>query len=90
MSDRKEYKQKWYIQHKDKVLERSKKYRENNPGYAKQWRQDNAERLKIKCYQYIKNKRKTDLKFNLNDKVSSAIRESLKGNKSGRHWETLV
>ena len=36
------------------------------------------------------NRRKTNLKFNLQSKIGRAILKSLKGNKAGRHWETLV
>ena len=39
---------------------------------------------------YVKNKRKTNLKYNLNCRMVTAIGLSLKGNKAGRHWEDLV
>ena len=34
--------------------------------------------------------KKTDLKYNLNRRMKTAIGMSLKGNKAGRHWEDLV
>ena len=46
--------------------------------------------------QYVKERLKTDLKYNLRMKISKAINESLrygkriKSNKNGRHWEDLV
>jgi len=39
---------------------------------------------------YMRMRRQTDLKVNLNDKISHAILKSLKGNKAGRSWEELV
>ena len=41
-------------------------------------------------WRLIKLKRKTDLKFNLNARIRSAIRLSLKGNKPIGHWEYFV
>jgi len=35
-------------------------------------------------------KRKTELKYNLKRKISAGIYKSLKGNKNGRHWESLT
>jgi len=39
---------------------------------------------------YMKSKYKTDLKFNLNQKMSRTIGHSLKGNKKGLKWESLI
>jgi len=61
-------------------------WRKNNPGYMYQWRKNNPGYM----YQWRKNNHRTDLKFNLNDRMRRAINHSLKGNKNGRHWETLV
>jgi len=89
----------------EKVKERIKQWRENNPEYIreynKQWRKNNRERIKEyrkqwkkenpEYYkQYDNHRRKTDLKCNLNHRMSTAIQISLKGNKVGRHWEGLV
>ena len=40
--------------------------------------------------QYLNNKYKTDLKYNLNHKISSGMFNCLKRNKAGRKWELLV
>jgi len=58
--------------------------------YRNQWRKDNSEHYKEQARNYIKYKRMTDLKFNLNCKISCLIWQSLKENKAGRKWETLV
>lgn len=38
----------------------------------------------------MRQRSKTDLKYNLNHRMSSAIGRSIKGNKNSRHWEDLV
>lgn len=70
-----EYIGQYRIEHRSEILEQVKKYRNNNPEVRR-----NRDR----------NKYRTDLKFNLNDKIKRAINISLKGNKNGRCWETLV
>lgn len=74
--------------------EHNKKWREANPEhckeYHKQWLKTNTEHRKKWYNEYEKNKYKTDLKFNLNSRMSRAIRSSLKNSKDGRSWESLV
>ena len=99
------YMKKWQMDNYDKVISYNKKWQKNNPNkvkaYCKKYYNTNSEKILIynKKYQqdhktevneYLRNKYKTDLKFNLNDKISRAIRLSLKGNKAGRHWESIV
>ena len=71
----KEDSKQYYNKNSKEMQERMYQWRKNNPGYMYQWR---------------KNNHRTDLKFNLNDRMRRAINHSLKGNKNGRHWETLV
>lgn len=82
--------EKYYETNKNKIIERHKQYFQKNKKflneYSKQWRKDNPDYYN----HYFKNRRKTDLKFNLNEKIKTEIRKSLKGNKKGRHWESLV
>lgn len=69
----------YYIRHRDKILKFSRKYNF-----------DHRERL-YECSKKRFNERyQTDLGFNLECRISGAIRVALKGNKSGRHWEDLV
>ena len=90
----KEYQKQYYSKNKKEIYNKRKEYKEqwnkNNPEYNHQytikWKKDNPEYYK----KYYKNKRKKDLKYNLNHKISTAIGLSLRGNKNGRHWETLV
>ena len=86
----KEKKHQDYILHSEEVKERVKLWGKNNPdkvkGYKLKWGKNN----KLYRNEYVYNRRKTDLKFNLNQRMSCLIRQSLKNNKTGRHWETLV
>ena len=77
--------------------ERIKQYQKNSSEYHIQWEKDNPEKVK----QYRNNQKenrklwkniryKTDLKFNLNHKISGAILKSLKRDKNGNYWESLV
>jgi len=75
----KEYMKKYYQENKEKCIAQSFQYQKNNP-----------EQTRISHNQNRKERYKTDLKFNLNYKISNVIRKSLKGNKNGWHWEDLV
>jgi len=84
----KEYNQK----NKEKFKEYKKRYcqknREKHKEYCKEYHQ--RPEIKEKRNNAEKLKRLTDHQFKLNNNISGAMRRSLKGNKSGRHWETLV
>jgi len=86
----KQYHKQWEVNNKEHRKEYMKKYNKqwkiNNNEYYKQYYQENKEHRN----EYKNKKHKTDLKFNLNHRISSAIRKSLKGNKAGKHWESLV
>jgi len=101
----KQYKLLYYQKNRGIVIERSKqwwkdnpgkfkmivkRWRLNNPEYAKQWRENNLEYIREYQNRYNTIKRKTDLKFNLNSRMSNAIGIALNKNKKGRHWENLV
>jgi hypothetical protein len=78
----------------EKNRERQKRYRKNNPEkyskYYDRWREENRERVRKNHRQYMNMKRKTDLRFNLNHKISREIYMSLKGKKNYKKWEDLV
>jgi hypothetical protein len=78
--------------YRKKHREYQKKWKENNPEYLKEWSIKNKNNIDIKKYykQWSAEKRITDLKYNLNRKISRGIYKSLKANKNGRHWEDLV
>lgn len=78
----KEYNRLWNKNHPENIKEASRKYRENNP----ERKHYNKESHRL----YMNMKRKTDLKFNLNHKISREIYKALRWNKAGRHWEILV
>lgn len=85
---------KYYKDNKEKCLEYKKQYHKNNLEKRKisnkKYRQNNPEKIRIKNNQYRIYKLRTDLKYNLNCKISRVISKSLKGNKNGKSWEILV
>jgi len=89
-----EYKKQWRKDNPEYNNKKQKEWKENNPEKAKQIQKRYRKKNCAKRSEYQikwKNKRyKTDLKFNLNSKISESIRKSLKRNKAGYHWETLV
>jgi len=70
--------------------EYEKQWRENHPDHCKEYRKKYYQEHKEECNSYERNKRKTDTRDNLNNRMSNAIYKSLKGNKNGRRWESLV
>ena len=100
-----EYTKDYYRNHKEERNEKRKQYYQNNKEkenkQSEQWIKNNIIKYhenhkkyrqthKKEKNEYCKNKRKVDLRFNLNEKIKSAMNISLKGNKKGRHWEDLV
>lgn len=69
----------YYQKNKAVVLEKDKVYKKK---YRERYRTYHRKRKKEKYA--------TDLWFNLNEKMASGIRISLRVGKRGRHWETLV
>jgi len=96
------YKKKHYLENRDRILEYKKRHynlvgsdqykrnREEKIRYSIQWRKDNSEKVKEYINQYRKNKNRTDLKCNLNDKMRKAIYYSIRGNKNNRSWVTFI
>ncbi|MBA7590401.1 hypothetical protein ES708_32519 [subsurface metagenome] len=92
--DNPEIKKEWYIKNREKILEQKKKYhqenREHHKEYNKQWRINNKKRVRENFKQYERIRRGGDPKYSIGKDMSTVIRRSLKGNKNGHHWETLV
>ena len=95
--ENKEYKREYMKKYRQDNKEHRKEYqriwKENHPFYNKQWRKENPEI--IKAYKTVKNKqernrRKIDLKYNLNHRIGKAVWKSLNGNKNGKSWEDIV
>jgi 5-methylcytosine-specific restriction endonuclease McrA len=85
-----EYQRKFYKQNKNKIKIYMEKYRKDNKEilnrYSNQYRKNNKEKQNKRA----RNRRRIDLKYNLDNRIRVAIWQSLKGNKNGRHWEGLV
>jgi len=91
----------YYEENRGKEKIRARRWQRLNPEKAKelsrQWKRSNREYLiKYRAEhrelrrQWDNNRRRTDLRCNLNHKMSAAVRTSLKSGKNGRHWEDLV
>jgi len=92
------------INHPDKLRKYRLVVARNNLGRHKLWRKNNPEKVRIARIKWCKNNpdklrlyRRTrrvkmwqSPKDKLNHLLSNSIRTALKGNKAGRHWETLV
>uniref|UniRef100_A0A6H1ZV35 Putative HNH endonuclease n=1 Tax=viral metagenome TaxID=1070528 RepID=A0A6H1ZV35_9ZZZZ len=58
--------------------------------YSKKYYRENYKKIKEYARQYYSKRYKTDLKFNLNSRMGSLMWYSLKKNKAGRTWKSLV
>ena len=88
-----EYSKRYRVENRQKNLKYNKQYRiqkrEKCTKYALQWQKNHIEKVKeIRKRTYIK--RGKTPKGKLNNCIRKAINISLKGNKTGRHWENLV
>lgn len=83
-----------YKDNRERLLKKTKQYdddhQEKIKEYKQKYYQDNKIKLNEDNRKWIKNKRKTDIKFNLVSKIRFAIWKTLKGNKNGWHWEDLI
>jgi len=100
-----EYNGEYYLNNIDKIKEYNKNNKERLDILLKEYRinyrQEHKEKSTKYCRRYYQehktergiyqnNKRRTNLKFNLNHKISGAIYKALKRNKNGYHWEMLI
>lgn len=70
--------------------EYGKKNKEQRSRYNKEWREKNKGAFLQTRRRYENNRYKTDVKFALSRNFARKIRDSLRGNKKGRHWEDIV
>ncbi len=84
------YQKQYYQKNKKRELEKGRQYYQSNKDIVSKRNKQYRLTHKKKFNEYIKNKRKTDLKFNLNGRVSGMMRGSLRAKKAGRRWEGLV
>lgn len=84
------YDKRYYKEHKEekKIKERGRV--RNRGEYLKSYSVKNRENINKKRNIRANTRRRTDLKFNLIDKMHSMLNHSLKGNKNGLHWEKIV
>ena len=88
--DNPEYCLQYYIDNKKKIIKYYQEHKVEIKAYQRKYYLNNIKMIRKKKNVYCKDRTKTDLKSNLNHRMSIAILLSLKGNKNGRHWESLV
>lgn len=101
----KKYKEKYVREHSGENAEYQKEFRKNHKDYFKEYqvkyKKNNKEKLneylrnyqknnKGKSNKHARDRRKVDLKYNLNNRIRVGMAVSLKGKKENRCWETLV
>ena len=98
-----EKQKRYYENNYQEIIKRSKQRYKDNPQkakiYQKLWKKSNPEKVK-KYHNPEKERewnrrsfnktRRNDQKYKLNSNMRKAMGISLRGNKNGRHWETLV
>lgn len=84
----------WRINNPEIEKERNRKYRKKNIDRIRKnkklWNLNNPDKVREMNRNKCRRKRKTDIKYNLNKKISLSIRQTLKRGKNGKHWEDLV
>ena len=81
-----EYNKFYRLMNRERLNQKSKEYYRNNKERIREYKRKNREYIN----QYARNKRKIDIKSNLVNRISRAIRFTLKDGKKGEHWEDLV
>lgn len=88
------YSKQWWADNLDKLRGYSRRWKIDHPKRTKEisdkHRRNNIVKLRQRDKQLKSIKRKTDSSYHINNVMSRSIRASLKGNKSGRHWEDLL
>lgn len=84
----------WRINNSERLKETNRIWRENNiekrEEYLKQYHENYPGKIRENHRIRMNIRRKTNLKVNLNHKISGAIYKSIRNNKKGRRWESLV
>ena len=87
------YQKEYYRANTEKYSTNARLWKSANPekvrGYSEKYEKANMDKRRIDDKERQKKKRATP-KGNLNNRMTSSIRVSLKGSKNGRGWESLV
>jgi hypothetical protein len=83
---------KWQSEHRDKAKEYQKKHRELGlkKETDKNWVSNNRDKVHQYQKKYYDKRRRGDIKYRIGVSISSGIRQSLKRDKGGYSWSTLV
>jgi len=81
-------KKQWDRNNPHKAIKRRKRWLQRNPEYLRQyWKRPE---IRKRVSEYLKQLRKENPKFRLDQDMANYIRQSLEGKKAGRRWERLV
>jgi hypothetical protein len=91
---KKEYSRKYRKNNLEVVQKREEKWRLQNPAkmraFRKKWEDNNTEKRRTYLRDWGNNKYHTDVSFNVRNRMSGLIRNSLKGIVKKKRWESLV
>lgn len=90
MFDEKEYMKKYHINHREKRLERNKRWRKDNPDSWRIWAKDNPEKIRVINNRWQNKEYRINLRYKLDKRIKGAIRCSLKNKSKVKFWESLV
>lgn len=81
---------KWGQWHSENRRKSRRKWEQKNPEYKKEYKERMKEYIKKYMNNYLKQRRRDDSKFCLDQNMGNLIYHSLKGKKAGRRWKSLV
>ena len=84
------YAKKYNQEHREKILKQMKKYNQEHKGIISAYKKKYNKEHRKEYNEQTRNRRRIDLKCNLNHKISREIYKSLKKGKNRRHWENIV
>ena len=84
------YARQYRRKNREKVKRWKKIWDKNNKEERKEYREKNKKELREYNKKWKKERRIKNPQFRLNENIRTAISHSLKGEKAGCHWETLV
>jgi hypothetical protein len=79
----------WATKNIEKHREHTRKYIKCHPDYLRKWRNENPGKAK-KSNKYHNDKKLKTARGRILNRISCAIRRSIRENKAGRHWESLA
>lgn len=80
----------WRLLNHDQFISSMRNWYQCNKEYCKEYARKNKDRINKKAMERHRKKYTTDPRYKINLLMGTVIRQALKGNKAGMHWELLV